>query len=95
VLIAVEDTGIGIGAEDATRVFEPFVQGRKGRGRSGAGLGTGLGLAISRELARRMDGDLTLTSVEGEGSCFTLWLPAVGETGRDEGAERSGRASDA
>jgi signal transduction histidine kinase len=95
VLIGVEDTGIGIGAEDATRIFDPFVQGRKGRGRSGEGLGTGLGLAISRELARRMDGDLTLTSVEGKGSSFTLWLPAGGETGREEGAERFRRASDA
>jgi signal transduction histidine kinase len=95
VLVAVEDTGIGIDAADATRVFEPFEQARKERGRPGAGVGTGLGLAISRELARRMEGDLTLASVEGQGSSFTLWLPAGGETGREEGAERFRRASDA
>ena len=73
--VAVEDTGIGIAPEDASAVFQPFNRVRKDplpKRRPG----TGLGLAISRELARRMQGDVTLRSVEGEGSCFTLWLPA-------------------
>jgi len=38
--------------------------------------GVGLGLAISRDLARGMGGDLQVESVPGEGSTFTLWLPA-------------------
>ena len=72
--VAVADTGRGIGPADAARVFEPFnrVQQEASKKRPG----TGLGLAISRELARRMGGDLTLRSVVGQGSCFTLWLPA-------------------
>lgn len=39
--------------------------------------GTGLGLIISKQLARMMDGDLTVSSVEGQGSTFTLTLPLV------------------
>jgi signal transduction histidine kinase len=75
VFVTVQDTGVGIGAAETAEIFEPFVQGTAGRTRGKTG--TGLGLAISRELARRMNGDLTLRSVEGEGSSFTLWLPAA------------------
>jgi PAS domain S-box-containing protein len=76
VLIAVADTGRGIPAELLSKVFEPFVQvnreidARKHKG-------TGLGLAISRELARAMGGDVTVQSVVGEGSTFTVSLPAA------------------
>jgi signal transduction histidine kinase len=77
--IRVEDTGIGIAPDAFAKVFQPFVQvdGRNTRKQGGSGLG----LAIAIELARRMDGDLTLRSVEGEGSCFSLWLPEQGVTG--------------
>ena len=73
VSIAVTDTGIGIKEEDLNRIFQPFVQVEHGytRGHSG----TGLGLAISRQLAGLMGGALTVTSVPGKGSRFTLWLP--------------------
>ena len=71
--IRVEDTGIGMSAEDIARVFRPFEQAQGGLTRERGG--TGLGLTISRQLARLMDGDLTAVSTPGEGSCFTLWLP--------------------
>jgi PAS domain S-box-containing protein len=74
VVVEVRDTGEGIPAEETERIFEPFVQ--LGRGLTSAHEGTGLGLAISRDLARGMDGDLTVRSTVGEGSTFTLTLPA-------------------
>jgi signal transduction histidine kinase len=71
--ITVCDTGRGVPSDQVTAIFEPFVQ--VGARLSGREEGTGLGLAISRELARGMRGDLTVESVVGEGSTFTLSLP--------------------
>jgi signal transduction histidine kinase len=73
VSIHVRDTGRGIAAEKLERIFAPFV--RIDTGYSRATEGTGLGLAISRDLARAMGGDLTVESVVGSGSTFTLRLP--------------------
>jgi hypothetical protein len=73
VALAVTDTGIGIPPEQQAAVFEPFVQ--VGRSLSNLREGTGLGLAISRDLARAMGGELTVESVVGQGSTFTLVLP--------------------
>jgi signal transduction histidine kinase len=73
--LEVEDTGIGMSAEELGKVFRPFVQADAGRTRLAGG--TGLGLTISRQLARLMGGDLVARSEPGRGSCFTLWLPAA------------------
>src|SRR5215217_2754346 len=72
---AVTDTGIGMTEEQLGRLFEAFSQAEAStRSRYG---GTGLGLAISRHFCRLMGGDLTVTSVYGRGSTFTVRLPAV------------------
>ena len=72
---AVADTGIGMTEEQLGRLFEAFSQAEAST-RSQYG-GTGLGLAISRHFCRLMGGDLTVESVYGEGSTFTVRLPAV------------------
>jgi signal transduction histidine kinase len=73
VAICVSDTGIGIAAEKLASIFEPFIQLKEGLADRASGVG--LGLAISRDLARAMNGDLTVVSSEGTGSRFTLSLP--------------------
>ena len=72
VRICVRDTGIGIAPEQLPRIFVPFVQ----LDASGPG-GVGLGLAISRDLARAMDGDVTAESTPGAGSVFIIDLPSA------------------
>jgi len=73
IAIHVTDDGEGIPEEKLEAIFDPFVQLPKGL--SDARGGVGLGLAISRDLARAMNGDLTVSSVFGRGSRFTLELP--------------------
>jgi signal transduction histidine kinase len=73
--IAVEDTGIGIHADQLERVFQPFVQADSGYTRTHGG--AGLGLAISMRLAHLMGGGVTVESEPGRGSRFTLWLPGA------------------
>ena len=74
VQLRVRDTGVGIPGGMLGSIFEPFVQVDSTHTRNTEG--TGLGLAISRDLARGMGGDLTVVSVLGAGSTFTLTLPA-------------------
>jgi len=74
ITFAVSDTGIGMTEEQLGRLFEAFSRAEAST-RSQYG-GTGLGLAISRHFCRMMGGDLTVTSVYGQGSTFTVRLPA-------------------
>lgn len=76
VLVHVADTGVGIDQSRLTDIFEPFVQIDRHLTPTG-NQGIGLGLSISRELARAMDGDLTVKSAKGEGTTFTLQLRAA------------------
>ncbi len=100
VQIEVADTGIGLTEEEAARLFQEFVRIKNDKTRSI--LGSGLGLSIVRKLARLYGGDVTVRSVPGEGSVFTVDLEAqpaatppspgrpepgvAGETGRARGA---------
>jgi signal transduction histidine kinase len=74
VRFSVRDTGIGIAPEDVPRLFRPFTQLDQGVTRRFGG--TGLGLYISQRLAALLGGTLTVDSAVGEGSVFTLRIPA-------------------
>ena len=73
--VTVRDTGIGIPSRDLGRIFERFYRVDRGRGRDTGG--TGLGLSIVRHVASNHGGEVLVESVEGEGSTFTLRLPAA------------------
>jgi heavy metal sensor kinase len=75
VRIQVRDRGCGVAADDLPHLFTPFFRGEDARCRGIEG--TGLGLSIARRLARVFDGELTVESRAGAGSCFTLRLPEV------------------
>lgn len=75
VTIRVHDNGVGIPAERLELIFEPFYTSK--------GEGTGLGLSITHNIVSDHGGRIAVESVEGEGSTFTLWLPAAGSTGSE------------
>jgi len=72
-VIEIADTGIGIAAESLATIFDEFHQVDSSSTRRAGG--TGLGLSICRRLCKLMGGDITVTSTQGAGSCFTVKLP--------------------
>jgi two-component system phosphate regulon sensor histidine kinase PhoR len=75
VLLSVQDTGVGIAAEDLSRIFERFFKADRAR----SGGGTGLGLAIAKHIVQGHGGRIWAESVEGEGSTFFFTLPVATE----------------
>ncbi|MCA0961127.1 ATP-binding protein [Salipiger bermudensis] len=73
--VSVKDEGVGIRAEYADQIFQPFSQSETSSTRSVGG--TGLGLSISKGLIEAMDGHLSFESVEGHGATFHIDLPAI------------------
>ena len=71
VLVSVQDTGCGISPGDLPRVFERFYRCDQSRSKPGIGLG----LSLARAIARAHGGDITATSIPGQGSTFTVTLP--------------------
>jgi two-component system sensor histidine kinase BaeS len=90
VAVEVSDTGSGIPADDVPRVFDRFWRAEKSRSRSTGG--TGLGLAIVLKLAEAHGGTAGVVSTEGQGSVFTLRLPAAPGGGTER--EASGGAAE-
>lgn len=77
-IVKITDTGIGISHDDLKHLFVEFSQLNSGLTRSKDG--AGLGLSISRKLAHLLDGEITIKSVFGEGSTFTVVLPLRKDT---------------
>jgi len=72
-IVEVNDTGIGIAAEDLPKIFKRFGQANSTISRRFGG--TGLGLALTRRLCQRLGGDISVASKPGIGSRFRFWLP--------------------
>jgi two-component system sensor histidine kinase SenX3 len=75
ILLKVADTGIGVSLADQERIFERFFRVDRARSRSTGG--TGLGLSIVRHVVDNHGGTISVRSAEGEGSTFTIELPAL------------------
>jgi len=86
----VEDSGIGIASENLSRIFEPFAQIEKSDGLINHQFSsTGLGLAVTHHIAEKLGGRLTVQSIYGKGSTFSLFVPAAqSEQTADENANK-------
>jgi signal transduction histidine kinase len=83
--VSIADTGVGIAPADLRRIFEPFFTTKTGPDETGLG-GTGLGLSVCREIVESHKGRLRAESHPGEGTTFTLLLPACAAPDVKQGA---------
>ena len=67
--VSIADTGCGIAPEHLNRIFEPFFTTKE------VGKGTGLGLSISYDIIKKHNGEITVESMVGVGTTFTIRLP--------------------
>ena len=88
ICFVLEDTGIGIGPEQQRTIFESFIQADGSTTRKYGG--TGLGLTITRQLAELLGGKLTVTSELGQGSIFTLMIPAGLDVTKEQALDMDG-----
>jgi len=86
IVFRVSDTGIGMSPEQIVKLFQAFTQADVSTTRKFGG--TGLGLALTRRFCQMMGGDVTVHSVPGEGSIFTIKLPAVVRDAKPEAPPR-------
>jgi signal transduction histidine kinase/CheY-like chemotaxis protein len=93
IVFRVTDTGIGLSADQIVKLFQDFTQADASTTRKFGG--TGLGLALTRRFCQMMGGDVTVHSVPGEGSVFTIKLPAVVVVVTPEAAAEEAAAEDA
>jgi signal transduction histidine kinase/CheY-like chemotaxis protein len=91
IVFRVSDTGIGMTSEQIVKLFQAFSQADISTTRKFGG--TGLGLALTRRFCQMMGGDVTVHSVPGEGSIFTIKLPAVVNEAKPETPARIGHGS--
>ncbi|MFO1078513.1 MAG: ATP-binding protein [Planctomycetota bacterium] len=75
VVVEVEDTGVGIPEAFLSKIFDPFFTSKP------TGKGTGLGLSVSYGILHRHGGTITVRSVEGKGTIFTVVLPVAAPAG--------------
>ena len=78
-IFTVQDTGVGIAAEEKPQLFDRFYRGERSRRRDSLTRGTGLGLSICRAIVDGHGGSITVTSQVGEGSRFQVYLPLYDE----------------
>ncbi len=80
ITLAVSDTGIGMTADQMSRIFQPFVQADSSTTRQYGG--SGFGLAITRHFCHMLGGEISVVSEPGKGSTFTIRLPVEAREAR-------------